>query len=245
MKNFMVIGYPKTGNTWLRVMLSRYASEKMPFMRKTFSHGMPEYNKKSYDEQHYQRPEELECENIVFITRNPADTLASLYYDVVYRVKLFSGTIDEMLYNPIYGIEKFIRFHEIWAEEIDKARDHFHLIRYEDLLECGLPIFRLMMEWIEEQKPIEEDLEIAWKTASIESMKNAERTSKYSKWGRTLGMNEKYKNENARKVRKGKTGGYRKEFTKQELKDIAERANSMSLFFGYMDFYLDDILFVR
>jgi len=76
-------------------------------------------------------------------------------------------------------------------------------------------------------------------------MKNAERISKYSGWGRTLGMNEKYRNENARKVRKGKIGEYKKEFTKQELKDIADRTNSMSLFFGYMDFYLDDILFVR
>lgn len=66
----------------------------------------------------------------VLLVRHPLDTLVSLYH---YASGRFQGGIDEFVEDPVWGIDKLVRFFDLWAgagrDDPDVA-----LCRYEDLL---------------------------------------------------------------------------------------------------------------
>jgi len=136
----LVCGYPKTGNTWLQVILSYIVNPKVsldgtaPPLPNIFTHAMPNYNHASYSEQKIV-VDDIKTVRCVLLIRHPGDTLVSLYMHNRYREKvpLYTGSIDDMVYDPVYGIKKYLIFYQWWHDNIEQT-ELYCIVRYEDML---------------------------------------------------------------------------------------------------------------
>ena len=211
---FLITGYPKTGNTWLHVMIS-YVMNPNAMIDGTmkspdnemFSHCMPNFNKELYSQMTMFIPGDLPGKNIVLLIRHPGDTLMSLYMHNVYRERfpMYDGTIDEMVYDDIYGIQKFLLYYKFWWKS-RKIPNLICVVRYEDLLKNVYETFYTMLNTIG-IKVTEQTVRDAIEFGNFKNMQLLEKTN-HLNWP-TL-YRSRHKIKKAFKVREGKFGRYRK-----------------------------------
>jgi hypothetical protein len=149
-----VVGYPKCGNTWFGVMLRKaltlaYGLDETAIGRVLsdwrFSrlltgapaigttHQMPLFNVESYRDMKVDLSL-FNARKVVLLIREPKDTLVSLYmHNAFYEATpLYEGDLDSMVYNDVFGIEKFIKYYVAWHEH-RSAPGALMIVRYEDL----------------------------------------------------------------------------------------------------------------
>lgn len=143
--------YPKTGNTWVRVLMGRYmqltnALPYLPLMEGTddetrdigqrisFTHGPLEWTRQTADDLN----DENTCRpylggTVLLLVRHPLDVMVSHHAHITNQNGAIEQPISlqEFIESPIYGLRKFIRFHKLWARHAD--RRNVHILRYEDL----------------------------------------------------------------------------------------------------------------
>lgn len=221
---FLITGYPKTGNTWLHVMISYVMNPnamidgtmKSP-INSMFSHCMPNFNRELYSQITMFIPGDLPGKRIVLLIRHPGDTLVSLYMHNIYRERfpMYNGTIDEMVYDDIYGIQKFLLYYEWWWQH-RKIPDLICVIRYEDLIENIYETFNAMWNAIR-ITVTEQTVRNAIKFGNFKNMQLLEKTN-HLNWPTLYKSRNKIKK--ALKVRKGKIGEYRKLLKPETIKYI-------------------------
>ena len=121
-----LISYPKSGRTWLRLMLEEVNCKiKVSHHEGGFSHGIAATDI-SLKELDSNLP-------ILFLFRNPIDTLVSSWFHVVNRSSLLEEetTLKKFLRHPVYGIEKIIRYNLMHIEQGPSFYGRFTCINYE------------------------------------------------------------------------------------------------------------------
>ena len=240
---FLITGYPKTGNTWLHVMFSYILNpNKMingtaePPDNQMFSHCMPGFNRESYPNISITVPGGLPGKRIILLIRHPGDTLVSLYMHNVYREQfpMYYGTIDEMVYDKIYGIKKLVVYYEWWWKYRD-IPDIIYLIRYEDLLKNTYQIFLAALNAIKIIVP-EQTIRDAVEFGNFENMQILEETNHLdwpTLWSKVYWPRQRVKN--SLKVREGKIGNYRK-ILKPETVEYIDKyvAENLRQEYGYI-----------
>jgi len=150
-----VISFPKSGRTWLQVMLGEYITRRYGLEVKNVM-ALKEYTKHlegvpwirfAHDErpqwkmpgQLKQDKSEYRDQRVVLLVRDPRDILVSLYFEKTKRVPArrndrpeFKGSINEFVYYELGGIDSIITFFNNWANSRDIPRD-FKIVKYEDL----------------------------------------------------------------------------------------------------------------
>jgi hypothetical protein len=149
-----VVGYPKCGNTWFNLMLRKalttaYGLDEAaigrvltdwrfsrPFARVPpigHTHHMPRFNVESFRDMTVDL-KMFTGKKVVLLIRDPKDALVSLYMHNVYRetTPLYAGDLDSMVYDDVYGIEKFVKYYAAWHQGRGLPRA-LMLLRYEDL----------------------------------------------------------------------------------------------------------------
>jgi hypothetical protein len=147
--NVCVISFPKSGRTWLKLMIGKALcehhhvddSEMLDFDRLAASTGIPVTSflhdgsslkeAERFDELATSKAEYADSA-VVFILRDPRDVMVSLYFQATKRRRAFSGTIEDFIRDPTHGIRKCAAFHRIWAENQHVPRK-FLLVSYEDM----------------------------------------------------------------------------------------------------------------
>jgi hypothetical protein len=227
------VGYPKTGNTWLRYMLGRYVQlvcglDEMPLYDAADRWGRCESYCVGPAMQFThrpllwtaQRPHDLTFDNVVgpftgkrvvLLTRHPLDTIVSLWMQRQHRGgECFTGTLAEMLEDPVWGIEKYFRFYRLWDENRSRTLG-FILIRYEDMRADASAVFRNLLSFISiPVAPLAFEQAVA--DARFESMKQVELSGaapRYRSSGQGIFATGDASNADALHVRRGKVGGYR------------------------------------
>lgn len=201
-KNPMGVSFPKSGRTWVRKMLLDL-SIKIPF-----SHAGSNNYEYGYPTEFYQS-QKFFANSVIFIARDPRDTLVSYHNDLVWRHKIFSGNLLEMAKNPNIGIDAIANFNTNWIFNAEHYRN-FMLIRYEDLCKnpedvvCKLCDF-LGAFWISHR-----NIRTVVEESTFENMKMKELNNEYR------GLYPSYWFEGGRpggvqKVRKGQVGGFKNE----------------------------------
>lgn len=125
-QNVVIISFPKSGRTWLRIMLDDL---NVPAL---FYHGTSKFDKMRTPDTVYQSIPKMFGKSVIFITRDPRDTVVSNYFYTKDRKKLHNMSLSEFLRNDKTGIEKIITFNLYLFEHQDKFKKFKHL-RYEDL----------------------------------------------------------------------------------------------------------------
>src|SRR6185437_3302520 len=154
--SFVAIGYPKVGNTWLRLMLGRYVQQlgkmsDLPLFEPSdaavlsdaigpqaagyFTHAPLEWTKQTeadLTENNVAGP--FRGMKALLLIRHPLDALVSHYAQNQKKVGAdyrFTGSLEEFIDDPIFGIQKFFRFYELWREHRRNAKG-VAVWRYED-----------------------------------------------------------------------------------------------------------------
>jgi len=229
LNSFSIIGYPKTGNTWVHHVLVKALGVGWGDIFHT--HGMDDddINQKMSSEILFDFTEHLLKEKVLVLLRHPGDVLVSFYMHNVFReaIPLFHGKVDDIVMDPIYGIEKYMIFHNKLAESIyDKSVD-VYIVWYEDLV-SDPSLFKDIASFIgfNDDKKITD----AVLFSSFENMKERERNGQY-----TIPTLERSPNwmltENSFKVRAGLSGKYIDYFSRENIGIIRKKMKSLPSIF--------------
>ncbi len=243
-----VIGYPKTGTTWLRVMLAKYVQlligrdEKLPLPLFDqfenldpcvppiqFTHGPLLWTD--------QTAADLSQENVVMpyshaqvvlLVRSFPDVLVSDYWQHKTQVTPpYSGEISDFIRDPVLGVEKAITFYRLWYEGRHLV-SKLILTRYEDLRFRPTAEFRRLLGFW--QIPINEDyLAQAVAFGNFDNMRKLEVDNKqtrklvyFSSGFPIFATGDTEKTQEAFHVRKGQVGGYREYLSESDIQFLCE-----------------------
>src|SRR6478736_872464 len=161
----IILSIPKSGRTWLRAFLCAYFCRRfgleftlrpgrydLPgFPRIVFSHDLFEHRTKGdrWDRIRgkYLVPQrELNRAKIILLARDPRDCFVSLYLQLTRRdpnapVKLKQKSVQRLLPDERFGMRAIIKAMNRLLNEFSQ-RDHFTLVRYEDLRASPAEHFR-------------------------------------------------------------------------------------------------------
>lgn len=203
LRDVVVISYPKSGRTWLRVMLDSlgcfldYSHDGTAFSSNDI---LKPFNGLPRDKSRYAG------KRIVLLVRDPRDTVVSGYFHATKRDPVFSGSLAQFIRDDRLGLRKIIRYHSIWNDSRD-IPNHFLLIRYEDLRADTYNTIMQLLKFIGISKHSKK-VNGAIMDASFEKMRNKERQGLFhEKYGNRFGSSNP-SDTNSLKVRRGKVGGY-------------------------------------
>ena len=124
--SLLVVSFPKSGRTWLRVMLDDIGAEA------TFTHDGSDHQLQTPladlnpDKMQYRRA------RVLLMIRDPRDTAVSGYFQVTRRLKLSDASISEILRDDRHGIRKICCFNLQWFAAAQRIR-RFAILGYEQL----------------------------------------------------------------------------------------------------------------
>ena len=194
----VLVSFPKSGRTWLRVMLDKLN------VKYEYEHGKVNkemkfsfYEKKL--KKHSKQMHKMQC---IYMIRCPIDTIVSWYFQMVVRKK------DDKMPNEInqfckLNIQKVIDHHLAVLESKDSFGS-FHLISYENLKRNCVEEMKSLLDFCNKVIPHDEIKKVV-EECEFNKMKKFHKDPQYSK------RNYQFYSKNgpeAQKVRKGKIGGY-------------------------------------
>jgi hypothetical protein len=239
-KRFYIVSFPKSGRTWLRMMLG-YAIAKhcnIPFSTsgellevkalREKDNRIPQVKIRHDDDPFWKKPDELtpskekfKGSSVILLVRDPRDVLISSYFektkrDFVYEEgKKFTGSLSDYLNEEIGGFETLLRYYNIWFENRNMPKNLL-LVRYEDIQESPAKELGRILEFMG-LKHINLDLvQEAAQYSSFDNMKKMEAAGSGS-WRLTPGDK---KDPESFKTRKGKVGGYKDYLGNQEIEKL-------------------------
>ena len=121
-----VVSFPKSGRTWLRVMLDDIGAKT------SFTHD-------GSDHQLRNRLAALDADkskyagmNVLLLVRDPRDTAVSGYFQITRRLKLTDASISDVLRDDRHGIKKICHFNLQWFAAAQRI-PHFAVLSYEQM----------------------------------------------------------------------------------------------------------------
>ena len=247
---FLIIGHPKSGNTWLKVMISRLYQlrydlpESKLINTDEFTRKYPEIPRLAATNGCYSYEGEvgkllsagaadnpLRHKPVLFLARNPIDIAVSWYHQFTKRQsrakqELINHSIDnpidrrtvemwDFVRNSDIGLPFLIDYQNTWARNIANL-DNGLLVKYEELRAEPVPtlhrITRLMGEDFSE-----EEIRQAVEWGSFDNLQKLETSGTFSQGGMKL-VNAK--DPSTFKVRRGKVGGYREDFSAERVAEL-------------------------
>lgn len=206
-----VVSHPKSGRTWLRVMLDDLG------IRADYTHAGPA--KKGY--LHYK---ELSTNlprpyaRILILTRDPRDAAVSGYHQMTKRSEeshRFAGTMGEFLRDPRLGVEKAAHFNLLWAE-FAAGREDAIVVSYEDMLADTVGMVTTIARFFGADPSRHEVEDIVGRNA-FPRMQERERSGELGKtYGAPLAPRDA-EDPSTYKVRRGRVGGYREELSSDDI----------------------------
>jgi hypothetical protein len=197
----LLVSFPKSGRTWVRVMLDRLG------LHLTYSHDDSDHSKQvpfpalDHDKSRYRES------RVTFLLRDPRDVVVSGYFQAAKRLGLYEGTISDFIRDERHGIEKIVRFNQAWLAARSQPKD-FLLLKYEDFHADAARELQKIVRFLDVGGITEEDLAATVRHAKFENMKRLERSGGFDgTYGDILRPADPDDPESF-KTRKGKVGGY-------------------------------------
>jgi hypothetical protein len=251
----LVVCHAKSGQTWLRTMISHLyhlkygvpAKELIKFDNfHSYSADIPKiYITKDTRHSGKAGPGGGEFissdKKVVFLVRDPRDTAVSFYFHVQGRatgrelarksipVDARTLSISEFVMDDRFGLPNIIALMNRWEREIQDLPNAL-LIRYEEMHAAPQDLLHRVMDFIGDQFTAEQ-FDQAVEFASFDSLKEKEREGFFD--GERLRPGDAA-NPDTYKVRRGRIGGYTDYFTAGQLAEIDLMVHETLLsFYGY------------
>lgn len=245
----VIVTCPKSGRTWLRIMLSRLVQGRYGFPdtavigTTAFHRANPSlpgifFTHDSYIGDYTGNREskaDYFGKRIIFLVRDPRDIAVSAYFQWKFRTdkhkralhsSFFEGrdlSVFDFAMHPKGSLKKNIDRMNSWSLARPRLGDML-VVRYEDL--------RAEPEkWLTQVADFtgyiatHEEIAAAVEFASLENMKKMEQEGSFGDKSRRFSSGTQASSD-AYKVRRGKVGGYRDYFTDEQLLEIDELVES-------------------
>lgn len=224
------ISHPKSGRTWLRVMLDALD------VAVNYTHLDTNPNRETWG-RHFKHLDVPRAEGkIIFLHRDPRDTAVSYYHHMMKREQIsfrrqalywMTGRIPsknmfDFVRSPRFGIEKIIVFNLACAEHLDAFPLSYEYL-HADTVGCLVGIAKFL-----EYNLAFEKIESVAKDNTFEKMRKREATGAYNV--RILQPRDA-NDPNSFKVRRGKIGSWRDEMDDE----TQEFANQILKRYGYFE----------
>ena len=233
-----IISSPKSGRTWLRVLLGKalcdrfgidekwllstdLLTQKAGIIPTRFTHDFSDTGKSWTQLETDKSP--YRGQKVVFLVRNPKDLIVSSYFHHTNRKKKFNGTISEFIRSDRYGIKKIMAFYKIWFEN-QTLPSEFLLLRYENMHENAASCLRSLIDFIGVPDIPENVVANAVEFSSFENMKKMEMSNYFQM---TMMKPADPANESSYKVRRGKVGGYVDYLSEEDVEFIDRIVSEM------------------
>ncbi len=228
-----IVSYPKSGRTWLRVMLCHYLSKKYEFqedvsldiMKATTTANLPltklvhdqaypnlgiSYLDMTFNHHLYSG------KGVVFLGRDIKDTLVSAYHEATKREVVFEGSISEFIRDERFGAKKIARFYQMWLENTSVPKSFLYLC-YEDMHKEPAKALKSVLTFMGEREINEDAVQSAIRHGSFDNMRKIElsMTSDSSSL-RPGNIND----QDSFKTRKGVVGNFIAELSSDDIKYI-------------------------
>lgn len=231
--DIFLVSFPKSGRTWLRVLigkvlsdrygedftieLERLASENIPFIHMTHDKAEKadkplESNKSKYRDK-----------KVAFLVRDPRDVVVSYYFQCTKRQDLYEGDISGFVRDLGFGIERIINFMNIWNES-QSVPEEFILLRYEDFHSNPVGELRNFIDFVGIDGVDETLIRQAVEYGSFQNMRRMEEKGVVE--GTRLTVQTPADRE-AYKVRKGKVSGYKEYLSESDVEYVNDRVAAL------------------
>lgn len=200
----VVISYPKSGRTWLRVMLDfldieiKYEHDAA----KVLYDANNDFNKSDIDVRKYSD------KRVIYLIRDPRDVVVSSYFQAVNRQQIFNGTLSDFIRDEKFGIRKILLFQSEWLKNKDIPAD-FMLLKYESMYEQPEREFRKALDFLNARNISDKKIRNTVELFAFKNMQQFEKCGLFRmRYGRRL-KPISADNTESYKVRKGKIHGFR------------------------------------
>jgi hypothetical protein len=156
----------------------------------------------------------------IFLMRHPYDTLVSYYFHQARHAGKFSGSLGEFISGP--GLGRWVRYMDRWGSRLP-AIDAL-VLRYEDLVREPGATLTAVLEFAGAAVDTR-DVQWAVEQSSFEAMLASE-----ARVPRRAGPNHRYDfaDADARRIRRGKVGGWRDYLSAGEVRTIRRAIDGLS-----------------
>jgi hypothetical protein len=232
------VSHPKSGRTWLRAMIGRVlcgrtglpetdllntrsltAAAGLPVLK--WHHGgaslkspCPRHDELRFDER-------FAGKSIIFVIRDPRDTLVSSYFQAVKRSESIAGNVGEIgefIRSSERGLLKWIAFHNLWHDNLARLAS-FHLVRYEDMHAEPLAALRGVLLAMGLRDVSDDELKDGVEFARFDNLRRLEASGRL----RDSALKPKdAADPDSFKVRKGQVGGYRETLSADDIAFIED-----------------------
>jgi len=217
-----IVSYPKTGRTWLRVMLGKALIERYSLSEERlldtykasraagigpvmFSHGGPRYlfdfrpyDKLTFDADLYRG------KKVVHLVRDVRDTLVSYYFQLAKREMLFEGEMSAFLRDARFGAPKIIAYYTQWFRNRNVPRA-FLAVSYEQMRAEPVETLTRVLTFL----GVADAARVAPAAVEYASFENMKKMETGGGFKRKMMQPGDAQDKESYKVRKGKVGGFR------------------------------------
>lgn len=193
-----IVSYPSSGRTWLRIMLAELgAKPRFTHANSRLRSGSTPENVAGDIAEHYHR-------RVLFLLRDPRDTLASNYNHVTRGHHTWQGDFKTFIREPHYGLERMLAFHTAWLSARDRFRRGFRVETYEDLRTDTAGTLARIVEFLGVPGITVAEIEFAAARNQFENMQRREISGELNARFTSRDVSDPL----ARRVRRGKVGGH-------------------------------------
>lgn len=214
-----LVSFPKSGRTWLRVILEDIGV----YIEAT--HDESDHKKQIPWSQLTPCRSEYRKKRVIFLYRNPMDTVVSGYFQATRRLGNFEGDISSFIRDPRHGIEKILHFNTAWFQQ-QRCQD-FLLVSYEAMKADDLRSVEAILDFLQVQISAVK-LEETVKNARFDSLKTRESEGSLTESFGSAMQPGDAADPDSYKVRKGVVGGYHEYLSKADIsycKSVLEAYN--------------------
>ncbi len=223
-----ILSYPRSGRTWLKVMLSRILSQKYNLKKDNIELFKTTLFTKAPNivSEHFAKPDyplsyvsppsvvpwKFRNKKIILLFRDPRDLVVSNYYEYSKRKKIWQGELSAFIREP-FTLPRIIGYMNLWHLEMKSREKDFLVLRYEQTKKDPFGELKKVTKFLEIDAS-DEMIEEAVRYGSVENM-------------RKLEIKDHFKHDKLRpanpndidsyKVRKAKAGSYKEELNEEDI----------------------------
>jgi len=258
--DFVLASYPKTGRTWLRLMLAKaialhfklknadlfdtlgMARHNSGIPRITVNHGGDRRPfEKTADELTFEKSV-FHNKKVVLLTRDIRDIVVSFYFELTRRIPVFhskrlveagyEGDMSSFLRYERGSVSTIIAYYNLWVENRDLLADLL-LIHYEEMRRDPHQTLRRVMDFIGLPDVSDAIIAEAVEFARFENMRQMEADNALDS---SVLKAANPDDPESFKTRRGKVGGFVDYLSEDDIKYLDNRIkNELSDFYGYHD----------
>lgn len=197
-----VVSYPKSGRTWLRVLIGKalclhcgWSDDLLldtPALTSAAGALGTHFTHDGADLREWAGQDSLSADSrvyrdrrVVFLVRDPRDVLVSSYFETTRRSFVFEdspvsfdGSLSEFVRSPLFGARRLAAFHHAWTRGRAAPR-RFLLLRYERLRAAPTSQLRRILRFIGAEAVTRDAIAGAVEFATIENMRRLERADAF------------------------------------------------------------------